>query len=328
MLGSAGYHLTDPFQTVGLFEALMRERFSLSEDVRAARSAALPVVALETAVLTHGLPRPLNLEAFRSMEAAVRAEGAVPAAVCLLAGEVRVGMSPYEAVELANDTASVKVGLADLPAAAAAGVSGGTTVAATLWAARRAGIDVFATGGIGGVHRGAETSFDVSGDLSALARFGGCVVCSGAKAVLDLPKTFELLETLGVCVVTYGADEIPAFTCRSSGLAARHRVDTPEAAAAVLRARDGLGLAPAVLIAQPPPEEVAVPREAVEGALRQVLEESPAGQGLTPFLLHAVAERTAGATIAANTALLVENARLAARIARCLTPAGTSGGFP
>ncbi len=215
-----------------------------------------------------------------------------------------------------------KAGLADLPALAAAGADAGTTVAATLWAALRAGIPVFATGGIGGVHRGAETSFDVSGDLAALARFPGCVVCSGAKAVLDLPRTAELLETLGVCVVGFGVDRLPAFLARDSGIALRHRVDDVGEVAAVLRARDSLGLEAAVLLVNPPPADAALAAEPLEGAVRAALEavaaEGAAGPAVTPRLLAELGRRTGGDSIAANRALLVANARLAGRLAVAL----------
>jgi pseudouridine-5'-phosphate glycosidase len=297
----------------------MTERFVVSPEVQAALSSGAAVVALETAVLTHGLPRPLNLEAFRRTEEAVRSRGALPAPVGLLDGSVRVGIGPEEARRLAVDKPLAKVGLAELPAAVSRGLSGGTTVAATLWACRRTGIELFATGGIGGVHRGVEKTFDVSGDLAALASFGGCVVFSGAKAILDLPKTFELLETLGVCVLGYGTDELPAFTWPNSGIACRHRADSPAEVAAIIRARDALELTPAVVVAQPPPEEVALPREELEAIMAELSgREAPSGQDLTPFLLRAVAERTAGASLAANIGLLEANARLAAEIATAL----------
>ncbi len=290
-----------------------------SEEVFAALAAGRPVVALETAVLTHGLAPADRLPVFAAMEAAVRAEGAVPAAVAVLGGALRAGLAPL-AVERLAEGGAAKAGLADLPALLGRGADAGTTVAATLWAARAAGIPVFATGGLGGVHRGAEATFDVSGDLGALARFGGCVVCSGAKAVLDLPKTLELLEALGVCVVGYRTTAFPAFVGVDSGLSLGHRVDTPTEVAAVLRARDALGLPQAVVVANPPPEAVAVPRPvlvaALAEALREAAAEGVAGPGVTPFLLASLARQTAGASVAANRALLVDNARLAARIAR------------
>jgi pseudouridine-5'-phosphate glycosidase len=298
--------------------------FIVSPQVSDAIRAGRAVVALESALLTHGLPRPENLQVLLAMREAVRAEGAVPAEVALLRGAVHVGLGVAGIEHLAAAERVEKVGLADLPALSARGASGGTTVAATLWAANRAGIRVFATGGIGGVHRGAENSFDVSGDLAALARFGGCIVCSGAKAVLDLPKTVEVLETLGVCLVGFGTCELPAFTCRESGIQLAHRVETPAEAAWIVRARDCLGLPQAVLVANPPPENSALPATALERALRPALDAAAAqgvrGKELTPFLLRALADATGGASLRANRALLVENARLASRIAGELAP--------
>lgn len=301
----------------------MREDlFDLSAEVSEALLEGLPIVALETAVLTHGLPRPANLEAYRAIEEAVRTEGAVPAAVALINGTVRVGLSAEDVELLGTQELVEKVGLSDLPSLAAQRASGGSTVAVTLWAASRANIRVFATGGIGGVHRGAEATFDVSGDLTALARFGGCVVCSGAKVILDLPKTAELMECLGVCVLGYRTDELPAFTCRHSGLRVRHRVNTPEEVASVVRSRDLLGLPQAVVVANPPPPERALPRELLEKALGSAVEaaarEGVGGKDLTPYLLEAVSRATGGASVAANRALLMENATLGARISRAL----------
>lgn len=312
----------------------MPQPCSLSPPVRDALQGGLPVVALETAVLTHGLPRPTNLEAFRAMAEAVRAQGALPAAVAVVGGELRVGLGADEVGRLAAAEGAAKAGVADLPALAARGADAGTTVAATLWACRLAGIRVFATGGIGGVHRGAAETFDVSGDLAALAGFGGCVICSGAKVILDLPKTLQALEALGVCVVGYQTDEFPAFVCTSSGLPVRHRVETPEAAARVVACRDRLGLPQAVLLVHPPPSEAAVPREALESALAPALADAArrglAGPEVTPLLLAALAEATGGASLAANRALLVTNAGLAARVAAALVrwPEGSVGPAP
>ncbi len=296
----------------------------VAEEVRRALSGGAAVVALETAVLTHGLPRPANTETYQEMLAAVRAEGAVPAPVAVWKGRVRAGLGDEEVQALGRARDVPKAGLADLPALAARGGHGGTTVAATLWAARRAGIPVFATGGIGGVHRGWADTLDVSGDLAALGRYGGCVVCSGAKAVLDLPCTLEALETLGVTVLGYRTGAFPAFVCADSGLGLRHRVETPEEAAAVVRARDALGLPQGVVVANPPPAGHALSRERLEAALAGL--GSGRGPEVTPRLLRALAEATGGASVAANRALLVANARLAARIARCL--AGGAGAGP
>lgn len=305
---------------------MTQESLMISPAVREALRGGRPVVALETAVLTHGLPRPDNLEAYREVEAAVRDGGAVPAPVGVVGGVLRVGLTEEETARLGETRLAVKAGVADLPALAARGADAGTTVAATLWACRRAGIPVFCTGGIGGVHRGAEATFDVSGDLGALARFGGCVVCSGAKVILDLSKTLQLLDTLGVCVVGYRTSELPAFVCVGSGLPLRHRVETPEEAAAVIACRDRLGLPQAVLLTNPPPIEVAVPREELERALGSALADTerrgPVGPEVTPALLAALAASSGGATVGANRALLRANAALAAQVAAALARMG------
>ncbi|MEW6489865.1 MAG: pseudouridine-5'-phosphate glycosidase [Thermodesulfobacteriota bacterium] len=304
---------------------MTQESLVISPAVQEALRGGRPVVALETAVLTHGLPRPQNLEAYRELEAAVRGGGAVPAPVGVVGGVLRVGLTEEETVRLGQTRLAAKAGVADLPALAARGADAGTTVAATLWACRRAGIRVFSTGGIGGVHRGAEATFDVSGDLGALARHGGCVVCSGAKVILDLPKTLQLLDTLGVCVVGYRTSEFPAFLYTESDLPLRHRVETPQEAAAVIACRDRLGLPQAVLLANPPPIEVAVPREELERALGAALADAERrgllGHEMTPALLAALAASSGGATVNANRALLRANAALAAQVAVCLARA-------
>ncbi|GAB4266048.1 MAG: pseudouridine-5'-phosphate glycosidase [Deferrisomatales bacterium] len=307
----------------------MADVFEVCGPVRRALGEGRPVVALETAVLTHGLPRPLNLEVFREMEAAVAEAGAVPAPVGLVAGRLEVGLSPGGVVRLATGEGVRKAGLADLAPLAAAGADAGTTVGATLRAAQAAGIEVFATGGLGGVHPGAAASFDISGDLAALSRFGGCVVCSGPKAVLDVAATYQSLETLGVTVLAYGTWELPAFTCAASGLRARHRVDRPEEVARAVRARNALGLPSAVVAAHPPPPEQAVEKEALQAYLARASERlersGVGGPAVTPFLLQALAEASGGATLEANRALLVANARLAARIAAALAGGGAPG---
>jgi len=292
-------------------------RFRVGGEVGASLREGRPAVALETAVLTHGLPRPDNASVYRDMMDAVRAEGAVPVPVGVWQGAIWAGL-PEEALEALAGPGAAKVGLADLPAVVARGGDGGATVAVTLWAASRAGVRVFATGGIGGVHRGWQRTLDVSGDLVALARFGGCVVCSGAKAVLDLGCTLELLETAGVCVVGYRTDRFPAFLWEDSGLGVRHRVDTPEEVAEVLRCRDALGLEGAVLVANPPPEGLSA--EDVERVVGTASQGWAPGPDATPRLLAEAARRTAGRSVRVNRALLVENARLGARIARALCP--------
>lgn len=279
-----------------------------------------PVVALESALITHGFAYPANLGIARRMEAAVREEGALPATIAVLEGETRVGLSNEELARLASDEAARKVSLRDLPIVLAEGASGGTTVAATMHLARQAGISVFATGGIGGVHR--DQPEDVSADLSALASIPIVVVCSGAKAILDLPRTLEILETHGVPVIGYGVDDFPAFYSRRSGLAVDARVETPEAVAQMVTARDSLGLSTALLVCVPVPKDHELSAEEAEAAIAQAVaqaeEADVSGKELTPFLLARIVELTRGRARRANEALLVNNAHVAARIARAL----------
>lgn len=291
--------------------------------VRVALEGGTPVVALETAVLTHGLPHPEGLAAVRRMERAVGESGAISATVAVLDGRLRVGLTAEELERLAGLAGPLKVGMADLAATVASGASGGTTVAVTAFAAARAGIGVLATGGIGGVHRTADGhGLDVSGDLLALARYPVAVVCSGAKSVLDLPRTLELLETLGVPVVGYGTHELPGFYARETGLGLEHRVDTPAEAAELIRAQRSLGLSAAVIIAHPPPAEAAAGREEgevwVERALVQADAEGVRGKAVTPFLLDRLDEAGGGRARRANVALLEANARVAGRVAAAL----------
>ena len=294
----------------------------ISEEVGAALGAGRAVVALESTVISHGLPRPLNLETARRLEQLVREGGAVPATVAVLGGKVRVGLCDEELRRLAGGEGVRKVSVRDLAVAVARGWDGATTVASTAWAAHRAGIQVFATGGIGGVHRGPLP--DVSADLPELARTPIAVVCSGAKSVLDLPATREWLETHGVTIVGYGTDEMPAFYERQSGLPADERADTPEEVAEVVRARDALGLSSAVLVTVPVPREfevdAALMREALAEALREAEGRGVAGRELTPFLLSRMSRGSGGATLRANTALLDNNARVAASVAVALSP--------
>jgi len=292
----------------------------ISPEVAQALADGRPVVALESALITHGLPRPANLEVARRLEAVARQEGAVPATVGVLDGSVRIGLTPVELERLAQDPAPAKVSLRDLPAVMAQGRTGGTTVAATAYLARRAGVAVFATGGIGGVHRGHPE--DVSADLVALASTPLVVVCAGAKAILDLPRTLEALETLGVPVVGYGTDVFPAFTSRSSGLPVSARADAPEEVAAMARTRDEMGLRAALLVCVPIPPEAEWPWEEAEAEIEAAVVEAEAqgieGKDLTPFLLARLNERSGGRSRVANEALLVNNVRVASRIAACL----------
>lgn len=299
----------------------MKEIMSISPLIAAALAEGKPVVALESALITHGLPAPFNLEIARSLEAAVRQGGATPATIAILDGSVRVGLTSVELERLAGEGNAAKVSLRDLPAVLAQGRSGGTTVAATAYLAHRAGIAVFATGGIGGVHRGHPE--DVSADLPVLAATPIVVVCAGAKAILDLPRTLETLETLGVPVIGYGTDTFPAFTSRSSGLPVPLRADTPAEVAAMARARGALGLRAALLVCAPIPVEAELPWEEVEAEIEAAVAAAEAqgiaGKALTPFLLARLTEQTGGRSRQANEALLLNNVRIAARIAVALS---------
>jgi len=295
---------------------------AVTPEVAAALAAGRPVVALESTIITHGMPWPANLETARAVEAAVRAQGAVPATIAVRDGAIAVGLegAGLEALARARDVR--KLSRADLALALSEGWTGATTVAATMIAARLAGIAVFATGGIGGVHRGAETSFDISADLEELARTPVTVVASGAKAILDLPKTLEVLETRGVPVIAYGQDALPAFWSRDAGLAAPLRLDSPEAIARAHRMRTRLGLAGGQLVANPIPAEAEIPAAVmaphIEAALAEAAAAGIAAKAVTPYLLARIGAATGGAALAANIALVSDNARLGARIAAAL----------
>ena len=295
------------------------EYFRLGPHVEAARASGQPLVALETVVVSFGLPRPINLQVAHEMEDAVRAEGAVPATIGLLEGRVVIGLTPAELAEFARGENLRKVSRRDIPVALARKEKGATTVAATVWAAARAGIRVVATGGIGGVHRSAP--FDVSNDLPTLATEPVLVVCAGPKAILDLRATREWLETHGIPVLGWGIETMPAFYSASSGLPVDARVDTAEEAAAIARVHWTLG-GKGILVTVPPPADFALPMERLEAILEEAMAEAERagvqGWALTPFLLARVAERTGGESVALNRALLIENARIAARIARAL----------
>ena len=291
---------------------------SISTPVADALAASAPVVALESTVVAHGLPYPHNLETAREMMDAVRRGGAVPALIAVLDGHIRVGVDARELERIARDDRIAKASSRDVPALVATGASGATTVAGTMLCARLAGIAVFATGGIGGVHRGASSTFDVSADLLELARTPVAVVCSGAKSILDVPATLERLESLGVPVLGLATDRFPAFHVRDSGLPVPHPVqDASEAAriAAAVLAFERTGL----VIANPVPAADAMDRETVERlvgeAERRARISNVSGKALTPFLLEALAESSGGATLRTNRALLVDNARAAAEVA-------------
>jgi len=282
-----------------------------------------PVVALESTVISHGMPHPRNLETARALEAEVRAAGALPATIAVMDGRIRIGLDDEALERLATaGHAARKLSRRDLPIALATGALGATTVAATMIGARLAGIPVFATGGIGGVHRGAETSFDISADLDELARTSVCVVCAGAKSILDLPKTLELLETRGVPVLGFGTGEFPAFYSRRSGLSVDHRCDNVREVAEILRTKWQLGLEGGVLLANPIPAADELDADAMEAAVAQALADADAkrikGKDITPHLLAALEAITGGRSLTANIALIRNNARVAAGVAAAL----------
>jgi pseudouridine-5'-phosphate glycosidase len=289
-------------------------------EVQAALDAGRPVVALESTLITHGLPRPHNLEVARVLEATVREAGAVPATIAILGGQITVGLTDEQLAYLAEAENVRKCSRRDLPIAVGRGEDGATTVAGTMILAHMAGIRVFATGGIGGVHRGHP--FDVSADLLELGRTPVTVVCAGAKAILDLPLTLEVLETQGVAVIGYGTEEFPAFYARSSGLPIDVRCDTPLEVAAIVRAREDLNLTGGTLVAVPIPFGDELPAAEAEPAIATALAEAEAqgikGKAVTPFLLARVSELTGEASLRANVALLLNNARVAAAIALAL----------
>jgi len=292
--------------------------------VQAALDAGQPVVALESTLITHGLPRPVNLEVARRLEAVVRDNGATPATIAILGGEARVGLDASALLHLANTANVRKVSRRDLPIVVMQAGDGATTVAATMWVAAQAGIRVFATGGIGGVHRGQP--FDVSADLPELARTPVAVVCAGAKAILDLPLTLEWLETHGVPVIGYQTDEFPAFYTRSSGLPVDVRVEDTEAAAKIIRTKWEMGLEGGILLTVPVPAELELDAATGEAAIEAALEEADRqgvhGKALTPFLLERVSQLTGGESLRANVALLENNARIAADLAKALNTRG------
>ena len=289
-----------------------------SAEVAAARRTLKPMVALETSVLAQGLPYPHNLEAAKRCEAAVREEGAVPAAMAVLDGLLHVGIDEEQTKRLSTSKGLMKIGSRDLAIAVARKATGGTTVSATCELAAAAGIPVFATGGLGGVHRGVEDHMDISQDLPAISRWPVAVVCAGAKSVLDLPRTLEVLETLGVPVVGVGTNELPGFYSRETGLMVEHRIDDPKEAADMILARRDLKQG-GMIFALPPPAKTALKGSEVEKHLKAALaaakKKKIEGKAVTPFLLGEMVARTKGKTLAANLALLENNARYAAKIA-------------
>ncbi len=301
-------------------------RFLVSDTVARALAERRPVVALETTLVTHGLPQPDGVRVALELEAAILERGAVPATIGVVDGAVRVGMTAEELEQMGARRGVAKLNLSNFAAELVGGSSGSTTVAATMFAASRVGISVFATGGIGGVHRG--TSGDVSADLTAFSRYPVAVVCAGAKAILDLPRTVEMLETLGVPVLGFGTSEFPAFYRRSSGLPVDRAFDAIEALAEAVRAHFALGFGTGVVVGNPIPTEHELPRElyetALAAALRDASEAGVSGRAVTPFLLDRMRALTEGSSVATNRALLVNNAAVAADLAVAMVAAASA----
>jgi pseudouridylate synthase len=299
------------------------EMLHIAPEVAVALSTGRPVVALESTIITHGMPYPANVTTAREVEAVVRGKGAVPATIAILDGEIRIGLEAPELERLAQAKDVMKLSRADLAFAVAMGRTGSTTVAATMICAHLAGISVFATGGIGGVHRGVEQTLDVSADLDELTKTPVTVVCAGAKALLDLPRTLEYLETRGVPVVCYQSDEFPAFWSRTSSLPAPLRLNAPDDIARFIAARKALGLEGGMLIANPVPADAEIPRSEIEGLIERAVGEAKAkgitGKSVTPYLLGRMLDLTGGRSLITNMALVKNNAALAAEIAKALT---------
>ncbi|WP_353472226.1 pseudouridine-5'-phosphate glycosidase [Salipiger sp. H15] len=293
---------------------------NLSAPVADALAKGAPVVALESTIITHGMPWPQNLEMARTVEQTIRDGGATPATIAVIEGRLCVGLDDAQLEALAQTKHAAKLSRADMAVCMARGGTGATTVAATMIAARLAGIEVFATGGIGGVHRGAEQSFDISADLQELAQTAVTVIAAGAKAILDLSKTMEVLETLGVPVIAFGQDQLPAFWSREAGIAAPLRLDTPKAIAEAHRMRGALGLPGGQLVANPIPPHAEIPRETMLPIIQRAMEDANAhgihGKDVTPYLLQRIFELTEGRSLDSNIELVLNNARLGAAIAR------------
>ena len=293
-----------------------------SKDVAEARASGAPIVALESTIITHGMPYPGNLQMAESVESIIRSEGAVPATIAVIDGTLHIGLDTATLETLAQTKGAMKLSRADLAFAVAEKRTGATTVAATMIAAQLAGIKVFATGGIGGVHRKAEETFDISADLDELARTDVIVICAGAKAILDIPKTLEVLETRGVPVVTFGSEIFPAFWSRDSGLKSPLSLNEPAAIANFQKTRTAMGIAGGMLIANPVPEGDEIPRAEMEKFIQQALANADAagvsGKAVTPFLLGNLFEITEGRSLKTNIALVENNARVAAKIAVAL----------
>ena len=300
----------------------------MSPEVADAMAKNAPVVALESTIITHGMPYPQNLETARQVEDDIRAEGVTPATIAVIGGVLHVGLTAEQLDTLAQAQNVAKLSRADLPVCMATGGTGATTVAATMIAAHLAGIEVFATGGIGGVHRGAESSMDISADLQELAQTPVTVICAGAKAILDIPRTLEVLETLGVPVIAYGQPALPAFWSRDSGLPAPLQLDQPVQIARAHRMRGAMSVPGGQLIANPVPEVDEIPRDEIEPIILEALAEADAqgitAKAVTPFLLDRIFTLTRGRSLDTNIALVRNNARLGAKIAQELAALGPS----
>ncbi len=298
---------------------MIESYLQLSPEVSEARRAGKPIVALESTIISHGMPFPQNLETARELEEIIRNQGAVPATIAIMEGKLKAGLEASDLEKLASESGVWKVSLRDMPYVISQKITGATTVAATMRIAAMAGIKIFATGGTGGVHRGAGESMDISADLTEMAQTSVAIVSAGVKSILDIGLTLEYLETLGVPVLTYGQSEFPAFYSRKSGFASPLRLDSPKEIAAMLNAKQAMGLNGSVLIANPIPAELEIPAEEMESvisnALHRAENQGVRGKDITPFLLKTMSEMTGGESLKANIALVKNNAELAARIA-------------
>ena len=308
----------------------MNKYLDLSPEVAAALAARKPVVALESTIISHGMPYPQNVETALRVEQTIRENGATPATVAVIGGRLKAGLTPDEIEDLGKKGRAVaKASRRDLPVLVARKADGATTVTTTMIIAAMAGIRVFATGGIGGVHRGAETTMDISADLEELAMTPVMVICAGAKSILDLGLTLEYLETKGVPVIGYGTEELPAFYTRRSGFKVDYRIDTPEELAAAFRAKLEMGLKGGMLVTNPIPEEYSMDPDRINAAIDQAVaecnEKGIKGKDTTPFLLARIKDITGGDSLASNIQLVLNNARLAARTAAFLSPGAVSG---
>ena len=301
----------------------MSKYLSVSAPVAEALAQGRPVVALESTIISHGMPYPQNVQTALRVEAAIREAGAVPATIAVIGGKLKAGLTPEEIEYLGKKgTAVTKASRRDLPVLVARGEDGATTVTTTMIIAAMAGIKVFATGGVGGVHRGAESTMDISADLEELAHTPVMVICAGAKSILDLGLTLEYLETKGVPVIGYGTEELPAFYTRKSGFKVDYRIDTPEELAAAFNAKQEMGLGGGMLVTNPIPEEYSMDKAVIDAAIDMAVEECRQkgikGKETTPFLLARIKDITGGDSLEANIALVLNNARLAARVAACM----------